>query len=218
MKTKTHLDGFVDIRYRPGRSTRTALGLLLACAATMLFAFALGLPTVWAQDEQRPFRVTSRTFSNGGTLPLTMVYNQCQYFTGGGNKSPQLSWSNAPAETLSFVVIAYDVTASFTHWGMYDIFVNSLPLNAGVPNSPNYYGTQVANDFGDLRYNGPCPPPLPPASHRYVFTVYALDIILPTLPTFGSFPPGSEALYHALITAARERHILASARIEGHFP
>jgi len=215
MKTKTHLDGFVDIRYRPGRSTRTALGLLLACAATVLFAFALGLPTVWAQD-QLPFRVTSRTFSNGGTLPLRMVYNQCQYFPGGGNRSPDLSWSNAPPETLSFVVIAYDHTASFTHWGMYNIFVTTLPLNAGVPNSP--YGTQVANDFGDLRYNGPCPPPLRPASHTYVFTVYALDIMLPTLPTIGSFPPGSEALYHALIKAGREHHILRSASIEGHFP
>lgn len=192
----------------------------MACAATVLFALALGPPMAWAQDQNQPsLRVTSSTFVNGGTLPLSMVYNQCPFYPGGGNQSPELSWRNAPDETRSFVVIAYDVTASFTHWGMYNISSRStgLPLNAGIPNSPD--GTQVANDFGDLSYDGPCPPPqFPPASHTYVFTVYALDIVLPTLPTFGDFPPGSQALYHALIIAARGNHILDSASIDGHFP
>jgi hypothetical protein len=51
------------------------------------------------------------------------------------------------------------------------------------------------------------------------FYVYALDIVLPTLPAQGPvFPPGSEALYHALIAAGRERHILATASITGFFP
>jgi Raf kinase inhibitor-like YbhB/YbcL family protein len=182
----------------------------------VFFAFALGLPTAWAQHLT--FRVTSTTFVDRGALPLSMVYNQCQYFPGGGNQSPELSWSNAPADTVSFVVIAYDATASFTHWGMYNISgsSHSLPRNAGIPNST--HGTQIANDFGDLRYNGPCPPPLLPRSHNYFFTVYALDIVLPTLPTYGNFPPGSEALYHALIHAGRGNHILGFASIQGHFP
>jgi len=206
------------MRYRPGRSTRTRLSLLLACVAATLFAFALRPPTTWAQDQPR-LRVTSTTFLNGGTLPLSMVFNQCPYFPGGGDQSPELSWSNAPDGTRSFVVIAYDVSASSTHWGMYNISGHSkgLPLNAGIPNSP--YGTQVSNDFGDLSYDGPCPPPqFTPSSHTYVFTVYALDNVLPTLPTFGDFPPGAGALYHALIAAPRGNHILESARIVGQFP
>jgi Raf kinase inhibitor-like YbhB/YbcL family protein len=182
----------------------------------MLFAFTLGLPTVWAQGNQ--FRVRSTTFPNGGALPLSMVFDQCQYFAGGGNESPELTWSNVPIETVSFVVIAYDKTASFTHWGMYNIasIYTGLPRGAGIPFSP--WGTQVANVYGDLSYGGPCPPPRPPRSHTYVFTVYALDIVLPTLPRYRSFPPGSEALYHALIKAARENHILRQASISGHFP
>ena len=222
MKTKTPLEKFVGLgmRYRQGRSMRTVLGLVLPCAATVLFALALGLPIARAQDQNQPgLRVTSTTFVNGGTLPLSMVFNQCSFYPGGGNQSPELSWRNAPDETRSFVVIAYDVTASFTHWGMYNISSrsNGLPLNAGTPNNPD--GTQVANDFGDLSYDGPCPPPpLTPVSHTYVFTVYALDIVLPTLPTFGDFSPGSQALYHALITAARGNHILDSTSIVGHFP
>jgi len=170
----------------------------------------------WNHHE---FQVTSTTFSSGGTLPLSMVGSQCQYYAGGDNQSPELSWSNVPRGTRSFVVIAYDVTASFTHWGMYNISskTRELPENAGVGGST--YGIQVGNDFGDLNYDGPCPPPAyTPASHSYVFTVYALDIVLPVLPTFGDFTPGSETLYHALIKAGRNGHILDSASTGGFFP
>jgi Raf kinase inhibitor-like YbhB/YbcL family protein len=170
-------------------------------------------------NGRREFSVSSTTFTNGGTLPLITVFNQCSNYPGGSDESPELSWTHAPRRTQSFVVVAYDVTASFTHWGIYNISSssNGLPLNAGIPNSP--YGTQVANDFGDLNYDGPCPPPqLMPVSHTYVFTVYALDIVLPTLPMNGDFPPGAEALYQALIGAARDKHILDSANIVGHFP
>lgn len=39
----------------------------------------------------------------------------------GGNQSPELSWTGIPAGTASFVVTAYDTTAAFTHWGMYNV-------------------------------------------------------------------------------------------------
>jgi len=184
------------------------------------------LPIIQAQNEPtnnwgNGFRLTSTTFSDGGTLPLSTVYNQCPYYADGENKSPELSWVNAPRGTRSFVVIMYDITASFTHWGLYNIApaTTGLPENAGVPHSP--YGPQVNNDYGvgDLSYDGPCPPSTAmPVVHHYIFTVYALDIVLPTLPTFGDFPPGAEALYHALIAAGRDGHILRTASISGFFP
>jgi len=99
---------------------------------------------------------------------------------------------------------------------MYNISPDTrkLPLNAGVAGSS--YGTQIENDFGDPSYDGPCPPAtIPPFAHLYFFTVYALDIMLPELPTHGEFAPGAEALYHALIAAPG--HILQSASLRTHY-
>jgi Raf kinase inhibitor-like YbhB/YbcL family protein len=76
----------------------------------------------------------------------------------GGDQSPELSWTGAPEQTRSFVVILYDESASFTHWAMYNIpaRMRSLPANAGIAGSSS--GLQMSNDFGDLSYDGPCPP------------------------------------------------------------
>jgi Raf kinase inhibitor-like YbhB/YbcL family protein len=193
-----------------------AVCLLSLLSANLVQAQA---PVLTGINRIHTLRVTSTTFTNGGTIPLTMVWNKCTAYPGGSNWSPQLSWSGVPHRTRSFIVIAYDVTASFTHWGMYNIpaSTTSLPKGAGVVGSAD--GTQISNDFGDLSYDGPCPPTtLTPLSHQYVFTVYALDIVLPTLPAFGDFPPGAEALYHAMIAAGSNGDIIDIASIKGFFP
>lgn len=185
-------------------------------------------------NSQYPFRfqLSSTTFPNNDPqLPLIMIYtsdlpgqpntNACTS-TGedGGNQSPELHWTGTPWRTRSFVVIMFDVTASFTHWGMYNIapYRTMLPLGAGVANSE--FGDQITNDFnvGDQSYDGPCPPSafIPPPSHDYVFTIYALDITLPILPTFDGVSSAG-LLYHALIDAARGDHILASASTHGFY-
>ena len=80
------------------------------------------------------------------------------------------------------------------------------------------FGPQVLNDFGLAEYDGPCPPPnITPLSHHYIFTVYALDIML-DLPSSTNFPANADTLYQALIQAGRDDHILASASISGFFP
>ena len=172
------------------------------------------------------FQVSSTTFSNGATLPLSMINNiivsgsnSCSIDgSPGGNQSPELSWTNAPKHTATFVVTAYDTTAAFTHWGMYNISATAtgLPENAGVAGST--YGSQIVNDFFvGAEYDGPCPPAnVKPYAHHYVFTVYALNEAL-RLPSSPNFPATAETLYQALIRAGKFGHILASSSIAGYY-
>ncbi len=178
---------------------------------------------LWGNPDGH-LEVTSSTFENNTTLPLSMLSNipvnganSCSINgSPGGNQSPELSWKHARPDTRSFAVVAYDVTAAFTHWGMYNISgkATRLPENAGVAGST--FGTQIVNDFFiGAEYDGPCPPAnVRPFVHQYVFTVYALDVEL-TLPSSANFPANAETLYQALIAAGQHHHILDSASITG---
>ena len=89
----------------------------------------------------------------------------------GKNISPQLEWSNAPQATKSFALTCIDPDApsgAFTHWIVYD-----LPASATEIPQAGKIGKELPNSFGKLGYKGPSPPS---GTHRYVFTLYALDI------------------------------------------
>lgn len=188
-----------------------------------LFSFAaacaLLASTAIAQDG---FQLHSAEFSQDGTPPLSMILNNstnnvnaCTASGAAGlDQSPQLYWNGAPRGTRSFVVVLYDTTAAFTHWGMYNISgnANGLPQNAGVAGSS--YGSQVYNDFYyGQEYDGPCPPAgYAPEVHHYVFTVYALSTTL-NLPASANFPADAETLYQALIAAGENDQILGHANL-----
>ncbi|HTC15326.1 MAG TPA: YbhB/YbcL family Raf kinase inhibitor-like protein [Steroidobacteraceae bacterium] len=203
---------------------RGALAVVVATAGLTLSAVHADEP-LWSGGDGK-LEVASTTFTDGGAFPPSMIYNAVTNGVNvctadgamGGDQSPQLAWTHVPDHTRSFVVVLYDTTASFTHWGMYNIArdVRALPKNAGTTDSR--FGTQISNDFGDLSYDGPCPPAgVAPDAHHYVFTVYALDTELTVEGAPPNFPAGAEALYHSLIRAGREGHILASGSIASFY-
>ena len=202
-----------ELRSWPVRRSLPALS-----AAVLALAISAA---AWADDPHMTLH--SATFEDGSTLPLSTIGTIPGHCTAsgvpGGNKSPQLTWKHAPEDTRTFVVIAYDVTAQFTHWAMYNIPAptTALPENAGTPGSD--FGKQNGNEFFIAGNNGPCPPTNAlPLIHKYVFTVYALDRYLPIVATFGDFAPaGPEGLYRELITASRDGHVLATASITGYY-
>jgi Raf kinase inhibitor-like YbhB/YbcL family protein len=201
---------------------------LLASFGLVICLLAPGRPgTASAQsgrDSDGHFRLRSSEFNNNTTLPVITIFNNqsngantCSIDgSPGGDQSPELSWTGAPRHTRTFVLVDYDVTAAFTHWGMYNIpgSLSELPANAGVAGSP--YGMQIFNDyFLGAQYDGPCPPKnVAPFVHHYVFTLYALNIEL-KLTGSTNFPAAAETLYHALIQAGRDGHILGSASLTG---
>ena len=199
-------------------------GVLSVAVAGLTVSAVNADEPLW-QGQQGRLDVTSTTFVRNGPLPDSAIYNDISQGVNlctasgapGGDESPQLQWSHAPRNTRSFVVVLYDTTAAFTHWAMYNVApsLRSLPQNAGVADSS--YGTEVNNDFGDPSYDGPCPPPgVAPDAHHYVFTVYALDTEL-NVSTLPNFPANAETLYHALIRAARDGHILASGSLGTYY-
>jgi Raf kinase inhibitor-like YbhB/YbcL family protein len=131
-----------------------------------------------AGPQSPRFHLTSPEIRDGGTVPMRHVYGGC----GGEDLSPELTWHNPPPGTRSFAVTCYDPDAptgsGWWHWQIYDIPGNQTALAAGAGNAS---GTRPApalqsrNDYGEVGYGGPCPPP-GDKPHRYIFTVHALKV------------------------------------------
>ena len=126
--------------------------------------------------------LTSNNFKEGGTIPNDHILSSDFGFgCSGGNKSPHLAWSGAPAGTKSFAVHCFDPDAptgsGFWHWVVVNIPANvsELRLDAGNPAArllPKG-ALQTRTDFGKPGYGGPCPPE-GLGAHRYQFTVFAV--------------------------------------------
>jgi Raf kinase inhibitor-like YbhB/YbcL family protein len=105
------------------------------------------------------------------------------YGCTGANRSPALRWVRVPINIRSFALTIFDVDAptgsGWWHWVVYDIPANAKGLDAGaggVANALLPHGTrQARNDFGEQGYGGACPPK-GDKPHRYVITLYALDV------------------------------------------
>src|SRR6516225_8310767 len=128
------------------------------------------------------FKLTSQSFQDGDYLGHAHILSQDFGFgCAGGNQSPHLAWSGAPAGTKSFAVTCFDPDAptgsGFWHWLVVNIPPNitELALDAGNPRSPKLPqgALQTRTDFGAPGYGGPCPPQ-GDHPHRYLFTVFAV--------------------------------------------
>ena len=112
------------------------------------------------------FTLAISAFTDGGIIPAKFT---CE----GANVSPELRWSDVPANTRSFALIVDDPDApagTFTHWVLFDIPADRSSIGEGE----SKLGVAGKNDFGRAGYGGPCPP-RGHGSHRYFFTLYSLD-------------------------------------------
>ena len=91
----------------------------------------------------------------------------------GEDISPQLAFENIPEGTKSLALSVIDPDApggSFIHWLVYNIPADTKEISQGGPLPSG--SIEVMSDFGKKEYGGPCPPS---GTHRYFFTLYALD-------------------------------------------
>ena len=139
--------------------------------STIACALALAGSAAQAMD------LTSPDLVDGGTIAPAQLYPRC----GGRNIAPALSWSGAPKGTRSFVLTFVDTSvlpSGWSHWIAINIPANatSLPKGGALPAGAK----GVGSNFGDPVYAGPCPPP-GTGTHRYEFTIYALDRMAPAI-------------------------------------
>lgn len=143
--------------------------------------------------------VTSTAFTEGAMLPT-------QYTCDGDDISPPLAWSAVPGQTQSIAVLCEDPDAAhgtFYHWGVYNLDPGTRMLDEGVPPTQ---GVQTVNDATHTPgYAGACPPG--GQTHRYIFTVYALDrpLVLPEDSTVKQ------------LKQVVQEHVLAQGSLMAHY-
>jgi len=143
------------------------------------------------------FKLSSPAFQDSGSIPQKFT---CQ----GDNVSPELNWSEAPANTKSFALIMDDPDApggTFTHWVVFDLPADQTQLAEGI----GPIGVGGNNGLSQTGYMGPCPPN---GIHRYYFRLYALDI--PSLNLKAGASRGE-------VETAMNGHVIGSADAMGRF-
>lgn len=150
------------------------------------------------------FALRSPAFVGGGDIPR-------EYTCQGGDTSPELAWTGAPAGTRSFALIEHDPDVpdpaapkrQWVHWVMYDLPADLASIAKGARVAPPG-GRDGTNDWGRPGYGGPCPPI---GRHRYFHTLYALDTVL------GDRGP----LTRDALESAMTGHVLAKAELIGTY-
>ena len=148
-------------------------------------------------------KIESPAFADGGRIPE-------RHSAYGENRSPELRWSGAPADTKSFAIIVDDPDAPggepFVHWIVYNVPSSMTSLPEGLPPAaklPNGV-LQGRNSAGSVGYFGPRPPKTHPP-HHYHFRIFALDGMLPL----------DAGVERQQLSRAMEGHILAEAETVG---
>ena len=155
-----------------------------------------------AEEVTMSFALTSTAFHEGEAIPS-------RYTCDGEDVSPPITWTSPPAGTKSLALISDDPDApmgTWVHWVVYNIppAIQQLPEAFPAQKERSDGTRQGVTDFGRIGYGGPCPPS---GTHRYFFTLYALDTIL-------SLPLGATK---RALEAAMQGHILAEARLMGTY-
>lgn len=109
-------------------------------------------------------KLESKNFADNGNIPS-------EFTCDGRNISPHIYWEDIPRDTesLALTVMDPDAYGNWIHWFVYNISKEEKEIKQGsLPQGAK----EVENDFGKKSYGGPCPPS---GTHRYVFTIYALN-------------------------------------------
>jgi Raf kinase inhibitor-like YbhB/YbcL family protein len=121
-------------------------------------------------------KLTSDSFRHQSAMPAACA------LVAGGNRNPQLCWSELPAGTGSLVLLCMRADApagDVFHWSVVDIPPSMLCIGEGASNVRGAM-RHAQNDFGACGYHGPLP--VRNETRHYIFRLYALDVARLALP------------------------------------
>lgn len=142
--------------------------------------------------------LSSTAFKDNAKIPK--IYSRF-----GGNRRPPLTIDDVPTNAKSLAIICFDPDApfgnGFYHWVVWNIPPNTTDIsNEYLPTD----AVEGVTSWGKTGWGGPQPPF---GTHRYKFTVYALDTVLDT-------PAATKPKKLYSIIAP---HIIAQATLVGKF-
>ncbi len=152
--------------------------------------------------NEKIFSLSSPAFEHNGLIPSV-------YTCDGKNINPDLSIQGVPEGAMSlahimddpdipdFVKEKYNIT-EYIHWVVFNIDPSITEILENTEPS----GISGQNGVATHGYTGPCPPD---RQHRYMFNLYALDIML-------ELPAGATKVE---VLKAMEGHILAHTTLIG---
>ncbi|GAB3918667.1 YbhB/YbcL family Raf kinase inhibitor-like protein [Larkinella terrae] len=191
-------------------------------------AFALLISTLSAAFAQQPapattpaappMRLTTTAFADGGIIPIKFTQAAPGAAPGGGT-SPELSWTNVPAGTQSFVLHMHDVDVARNktaddnlHWLVWNIPGTLTSLPEGIPAGAKLSDGSFQVNVFTPSYRGPGAAASGPL-HHYVFELFALDTKLDIMPG----ADGEGSAIRVKILKAMEGHVLGKAAYVGLF-
>jgi Raf kinase inhibitor-like YbhB/YbcL family protein len=159
----------VVVMVKPTNVSRFIWHTLLLCLA---MCCTVPFP---AQAKKAVERFTVTTPSQAGYWTKQQEFNS--FGCTGQNLSPALHWQNVPANTQSLAVTVYDPDAptgsGWWHWTVVNLPPQTTHL---LPGGPLPTGAiEGRTDYGSATFGGACPPE-GDKPHRYIITVWALDV------------------------------------------
>jgi len=150
-----------------------------------------------------PMLMTTTAFEDGGIVPEKFSMRATP------STSPELKWTNDPANTQSLLLIMHDLEnnptrgtkTDATHWIVWNIPPTATGLPEGLAMGDLPDGTKQ-NGFRGAGYTGPGAGPT--YFHHYVWELFALDIKL-------DLPPGNATANREAVNQMADGHVLGKA-------